>query len=55
MTAEYLEQNYERVRHTLTQFFAMYNQLLDSSNYVTKRQSLKLLGGLLVDLSLIHI
>ena len=49
MTAEYLEQNYERVRHTLTQFFAMYNQLLDSSNYVTKRQSLKLLGGLLVD------
>ncbi|WFC93438.1 Hym1p [Malassezia brasiliensis] len=49
VTAEYLEQHYERVCQMLTQFFAMYNQLLDSSNYVTKRQSLKLLGGLLVD------
>lgn len=42
MTAEYLQQNYET-------FFAMFTQLLDSSNYVTRRQSLKLLGELLVD------
>ncbi|KAJ3313838.1 hypothetical protein HDV04_001399 [Boothiomyces sp. JEL0838] len=31
------------------QFFEKYNALLNSSNYVTKRQSLKLLGELLLD------
>ena len=30
-------------------FFEHYNQLLQSSNFVTKRQSLKLLGELLLD------
>ncbi|WFD25780.1 Hym1p [Malassezia nana] len=42
MTAEYLQQNYDT-------FFAIFTQLLDSSNYVTRRQSLKLLSELLVD------
>jgi len=42
MIAEYLEQNYDR-------FFAMYSRLINSSNYVTKRQSLKLLGEILLD------
>jgi len=42
MVAEYLEKNYDR-------FFAMYNTLLLSTNYVTKRQSLKLLGEILLD------
>ncbi|PKI85631.1 Hym1p [Malassezia vespertilionis] len=41
MTAEYLEQEY-------TRFFEMYTQLPASPNYVTRRQSLKLLGELLV-------
>lgn len=53
VAAEYLEHHYARVRMQpiwLTpQFFAMYNRLLDSTNYVTKRQSLKLLGEMLVD------
>ncbi|QRW07525.1 calcium-binding protein 39 [Ceratobasidium sp. AG-Ba] len=42
MVAEYLEKNYDR-------FFTMYNTLLISTNYVTKRQSLKLLGEILLD------
>ncbi|KAF8342999.1 mo25 protein [Cantharellus anzutake] len=42
MVAEYLEKNYDR-------FFAMYSRLINSSNYVTKRQSLKLLGEILLD------
>ncbi|ODN98076.1 hypothetical protein I350_07718 [Cryptococcus amylolentus CBS 6273] len=42
MVAQYLEANYDR-------FFAMYNTLILSSNYVTKRQSLKLLGEILLD------
>ncbi|PWZ00969.1 Mo25-like protein [Testicularia cyperi] len=42
MVASYLEQNYDR-------FFAMYTTLLQSPNYVTKRQSLKLLGEILLD------
>jgi len=42
MVAEYLEKNYDR-------FFDSYTQLLLSSNYVTKRQSLKLLGEILLD------
>ncbi|KZS90199.1 Mo25-like protein [Sistotremastrum niveocremeum HHB9708] len=42
MVAEYLEKNYDR-------FFMAYAQLLASSNYVTKRQSLKLLGEILLD------
>ena len=32
-----------------TQFFAAYTQLIMSSNYVNKRQSLKLLGEILLD------
>lgn len=31
------------------QFFTAYSQLVQSSNYVTKRQSLKLLGEILLD------
>ncbi|EJT99608.1 mo25 protein [Dacryopinax primogenitus] len=42
MVAEYLEQNYDR-------FFLTYAALIASSNYVTKRQSLKLLGEILLD------
>ena len=42
MVAEYLEKNYDR-------FFAMYGTLIASKNYVTKRQSLKLLGEILLD------
>ena len=43
MCAEFLEQHYERV------FDEHYKQLLHSENYVTRRQSLKLLGELLLD------
>ncbi|KAK1923652.1 putative transcriptional repressor [Papiliotrema laurentii] len=42
MVATYLDANYER-------FFAMYTKLILSANYVTKRQSLKLLGEILLD------
>lgn len=42
MVAEYLDANYDR-------FFDMYTTLLLSPNYVTKRQSLKLLGEILLD------
>ncbi|EGD76960.1 calcium binding protein 39 [Salpingoeca rosetta] len=42
LCAEFLEKNYEKV-------FQHYQQLLESENYVTKRQSLKLLGELLLD------
>lgn len=40
--AFFLEKNYEK-------FFGHYSKLLHSDNYVTKRQSLKLLGELLLD------
>ncbi|KAF4104749.1 calcium binding protein 39, like 1 [Onychostoma macrolepis] len=42
MCADFLETNYDRV-------FTEYEKLLHSENYVTKRQSLKLLGELLLD------
>jgi calcium binding protein 39 len=42
MVADYLEKNYDR-------FFTAYTTLVLSSNYVTKRQSLKLLGEILLD------
>ncbi|KIR54897.1 calcium binding protein 39 [Cryptococcus gattii Ru294] len=42
MVAQYIEANYDR-------FFNMYNTLILSPNYVTKRQSLKLLGEILLD------
>lgn len=42
MVAEFLEQNYDRI-------FNDYEKLLHSENYVTKRQSLKLLGELILD------
>ncbi|XP_065887279.1 calcium-binding protein 39-like [Dysidea avara] len=42
MCAEFLEQNYDKI-------FQSYQRLLNSENYVTKRQSLKLLGELLLD------
>eukprot|EP01100_Stratorugosa_tubuloviscum_P015380 TRINITY_DN8804_c0_g1_i1.p1 TRINITY_DN8804_c0_g1~~TRINITY_DN8804_c0_g1_i1.p1 ORF type:complete len:334 (-),score=136.66 TRINITY_DN8804_c0_g1_i1:96-1097(-) len=42
LSAEFLEKNYDRV-------FELYTGLLNSINYVTKRQSLKLLGELLLD------
>ncbi|CAG2053206.1 unnamed protein product [Timema podura] len=42
LCAEFLEQNYDKV-------FSHYQRLLNSENYVTRRQSLKLLGELLLD------
>lgn len=42
MCAEFLEKSYDK-------FFDKYSKLLHSENYVTKRQSLKLLGELLLD------
>jgi calcium binding protein 39 len=42
LSAEFLDQNYERV-------FSHYQRLLNSENYVTRRQALKLLGELLLD------
>ncbi|CAF1185789.1 unnamed protein product [Rotaria sordida] len=42
LCADFLEQNYD-------QFFTKYRDLLNSDNYVTRRQSLKLLGELLLD------
>lgn len=42
MVADYLDKNYER-------FFNSYSTLILSNNYVTKRQSLKLLGEILLD------
>jgi len=42
LAATFLEDQYEKV-------FTKYRVLLDSENYVTKRQSLKLLGELLLD------
>lgn len=42
LCADFLEKNYDR-------FFEAYQQLLNSENYVTRRQSLKLLGELLLD------
>lgn len=42
LSAEFLDANYEK-------FFTCYEKLLNSDNYVTKRQSLKLLGELLLD------
>ena len=42
MVANFLETNYDK-------FFENYQKLLISENYVTRRQSLKLLGELLLD------
>ncbi|CAF3308088.1 unnamed protein product [Rotaria sp. Silwood2] len=42
LCADFLERNYD-------QFFTKYRDLLNSENYVTRRQSLKLLGELLLD------
>ncbi|VDK53617.1 unnamed protein product [Anisakis simplex] len=42
LCAEFLETNYDK-------FFECYQNLLNSENYVTRRQSLKLLGELLLD------
>ncbi|KAF8656647.1 hypothetical protein AX16_002452 [Volvariella volvacea WC 439] len=42
MVADYLDKNYDR-------FFSSYTTLILSTNYVTKRQSLKLLGEILLD------
>lgn len=39
----------------LAQFFKLYTELLKSDNYVTRRQSLKLLGELLLDRSNVKI
>ncbi len=42
IVAEYLDKNYDR-------FFSSFTTLIRSPNYVTKRQSLKLLGEILLD------
>ncbi|KAJ1994877.1 conidiophore development protein hyma [Dimargaris cristalligena] len=47
MVADFLKTNYD-------EFFGCYDQLLRSDNYVTKRQSLKLLGELLLDRTNYH-
>ncbi|KAK5581194.1 hypothetical protein RB653_001224 [Dictyostelium firmibasis] len=44
LSAEFLEKNYDQV-------FEKYTTLLNSQNYVTRRQSIKLLGELLLDRS----
>ncbi|KAG2377617.1 hypothetical protein C9374_009133 [Naegleria lovaniensis] len=44
IVAEFLENNFEK-------FFGEYNNLLNSKNYVTKRQSLKTLGEIILDRS----
>src|SRR5437879_12381589 len=63
MVAEYLDKNYDRVwrLHVLfscisfsvfgakMKYFNSYTTLILSNNYVTKRQSLKLLGEILLD------
>ncbi|KAJ1974754.1 conidiophore development protein hyma [Dimargaris verticillata] len=48
LVAEFLKANYD-------EFFKHYDQLLHSANYVTKRQSLKLLGELLLDRANYHV
>ncbi|RDX63970.1 putative MO25-like protein, partial [Mucuna pruriens] len=49
--AEFLSTNYEWVK-TLHLFFDEYNsKLLESSNYITRRQAVKLLGDMLLDRS----
>ncbi len=42
LSADFLESNFDKV-------FGHYQKLLHSDNYVTRRQSLKLLGELLLD------
>ena len=42
VAADFLEANFDKV-------FGHYQKLLHSDNYVTRRQSLKLLGELLLD------
>jgi calcium binding protein 39 len=42
IAAEYLEENYQK-------FFSHYTRQLDSANYATKRQFLKLLSDILLD------
>ena len=42
LAADFLEANFDKV-------FSNYQKLLHSDNYVTRRQSLKLLGELLLD------
>jgi hypothetical protein len=42
LAADFLEANFDKV-------FTQYQKLLHSDNYVTRRQSLKLLGELLLD------
>jgi calcium binding protein 39 len=60
MVAEYLDKNYDRVCCAFylllitdsicrPQFFSSFTTLILSNNYVTKRQSLKLLGEILLD------
>jgi len=63
MVAEYLDKNYDRVWHihvlfscisfpifgAKMKYFNSYTTLILSNNYVTKRQSLKLLGEILLD------
>ncbi|EFC44989.1 calcium binding protein 39-like protein [Naegleria gruberi] len=44
IVAEFLETNFDK-------FFTEYNNLLNSKNYVTKRQSLKILGEIILDRS----
>lgn len=48
LIAHFLAENY-------TEFFKLYTELLKSDNYVTRRQSLKLLGELLLDRSNVKI
>ncbi|KAC9287750.1 hypothetical protein E3N88_46041 [Mikania micrantha] len=47
--AEYLDNNYDWA--ICSQFFMEYNVLLESSNYITRRNAIKLLGAMLLDRS----
>ena len=54
MAAEYLETHYDEARRAVpmeltSRFFSRYAALVQSDNYVTKRQSLKMLGEILLD------
>ena len=48
VAAEFMLENYDR-------FFKAYSELLEKGNYVTRRQSLKLLGELLLDSANVHV
>ncbi|RKP11196.1 Mo25-like protein [Thamnocephalis sphaerospora] len=49
LVSGFLQENYEKASDWYHAFFECYTVLLNSENYVTKRQSIKLLGEILLD------